>query len=75
MPFRRWPRPFCEAKAIQNVRRRSGAGDDYLECVETAEDTGLPVDGYRELANALRTLGVSVGDDVITSIRSIEEIE
>ena len=48
--------------------------DDSLEYVETAEDTGLPVDEYRDLADELRTLGVSV-HDVIPSIRSIEEIE
>jgi len=49
--------------------------DDSLEYVEVAEDIGLPVDEYRELAEELRALGVSVGHDVIPSIRSIEEIE
>jgi len=49
--------------------------DDSLEYVETAEDIGLPVEENRELADELRALGVSVGDDVIPSIRSIQEIE
>ena len=49
--------------------------DDSLEYVETAEDIGLWVDEYRELPEELRALGVSVDDDVIPSIRSIEEIE
>jgi hypothetical protein len=49
--------------------------DGRLEYVEVAEDIGLPVDEYRDLADELRALGVSVGDDVIPSIRSIEEIE
>jgi hypothetical protein len=35
----------------------------------------LPVDEYRELAEKLRALGVSVGDDVIPSIRSIQQVE
>jgi hypothetical protein len=45
------------------------------EVVEVAEDIGLPVEENRELADELRALGVSVGQDVIPSIRSIEEIE
>jgi hypothetical protein len=49
--------------------------DDSLEYVETAEHIGLWVDEYRELAAELRALGVSVGEDVIPSIHSIEKIE
>jgi hypothetical protein len=49
--------------------------DDSLEYVETAEDIGLPVDENRDLADELRALCVSLGHDVIPSIRSIEEIE
>lgn len=45
---------------------------DYIE---VAEDFGLPVDEYRELADELRALGVAVGDAVIPSIRSIEQVE
>ena len=44
--------------------------DDSLEHVETAEDAGLSVDEYRELPEELRTLGVSVGDDVIPSTKA-----
>ena len=68
-------RSRLQAEAIQKLFDGENEPlDDSLEYMETAEDTGLPVDEYRELANALRTLGVSVGDDVIPSIRSIEEI-
>ena len=49
--------------------------DDSLKYLETAEDLGLPVEENRELAEELRALGVSVGDDVIPSIRSIREVE
>ena len=45
------------------------------EFIEIAEDFGLPVDEYRELAEALRKLGVMRGkDEIIPSIRSIEEV-
>jgi len=49
--------------------------DNCQEYIEVAEDFGLPVDEYRDLADELRALDVTVGDDVIPSIRSIEEIE
>lgn len=65
-----------EAEAIQKLfDGENERVDDSLEYVESAEDIGLPVDEYRELAEELRALGVSVGEDVIPSIRSIEEIE
>lgn len=51
------------------------AVDDGLEYIEVCEDRGLPAEENRDLAEALRKLGVSVGDDVIPSIRSIEEVE
>lgn len=45
------------------------------EFIEVAEDLGLPVDEYWELAAALQQLGVMRGnDEVIPSIRSIEEV-
>jgi type III secretion system FlhB-like substrate exporter len=43
------------------------------DMIEVANDYGLPVTEHRELAEALRALGVSV-DAVIPSIRSIEEV-
>ena len=43
---------------------------DYIE---VATDYGLPAEEHRELAEALRSLGVSV-DAVIPSIRCIEEV-
>ena len=65
-----------EAEAIQKLfDGENEPVDGSLEYVETAEDIGVPVDENRELADELRALGVSVGHDVIPSIRSIEEIE
>jgi hypothetical protein len=65
-----------EAEAIHNLfDGENEPVDDSLEYLETAEDIGLPVDEYRELAEKLRALGVSVGDDVIPSIRSIQQVE
>jgi len=49
--------------------------DNSLELIELCEDLGLPVDENRDLADALRSAGIPVGDDVIPTIRSIEEIE
>ena len=46
--------------------------DDGLEFIEVAEDCGLPAEEHRELADQLHSLGVSVGEHVIPSIRSIE---
>ena len=49
--------------------------DNSQEYIEVAEDFGLPVDEHRDLADELRDLGVPVGEQVISSIRSIQEIE
>ena len=65
-----------EAHAI--VRLLDGeadAVDNGLEYIEVADDCGLPVDEYRELADQLTALGVPVGEHVIPSIRNIEEID
>ncbi len=65
-----------EAQAIEKVLAgEAEAIDGGLEYIEVAEDLGLPVDEYRDLANELRALDVTVGQDVIPSIRSIEQIE
>ena len=64
-----------EAEAIAKLFQ--GEGEPVcqgLEYIEVAEDFGLPTDEYPELVAALRKLGVSVGDTVIPSIRSIEEV-
>ncbi len=64
-----------EAEAIAKLF--DGGGEpvcNSLEYVEVAEDFGLPTDEYADLADALRKLGVSVGDTVIPSIRSIEKV-
>jgi len=45
-----------------------------MDFIEVPDDFGLPADEHPELVAALRKLGVSVGDRVIPSIRSIEEV-
>ena len=45
-----------------------------LEFIEVANDFGLPVDDYRDLAEALRALGETIDDDVIPSVRSISQV-
>ena len=63
---------------VEAVKRlfdgQASAVDGGLEYIEGAEDVGLPVEEYRELADELRKLGESIGEDVIPSIRSIERI-
>ena len=49
--------------------------DNGLEFIEVREDLGLPAEEYRELAGELRSLGVTVDEVVIPSIRSIERVE
>ena len=49
--------------------------DNSLDFIEVADDYGLPVDENRELADQLRERGIAVGDDIIPSVRSIEEAE
>lgn len=65
-----------EAEAIVKVLDgKAELCPDHAEHFEVAEDIGLPVDEYPELAEELRVLGVAVGDGIIPSIRSIREME
>ncbi len=65
-----------EAEAIKKVFDGLAIPmDNSLEYIEVAEDFGLPTDEYFELADELRALGVSVGEAVIPSIRSIEQVD
>jgi hypothetical protein len=48
--------------------------DGSLEFIEVAEDFGLPADEHHDLVDRLRDMGISVGDDVIPSIRSVTEV-
>lgn len=65
-----------EAEAIAKLfDGKADPVDNSLEYVEVADDYGLPVDLNQELADALRNLGITIGDDVIPSIRSCEEVE
>ena len=62
-----------EAEAIKKLfAGEADPMDNGIEYIEVCEDLGLPADEHRELADQLRSLGVSVGEHVIPSIRSIE---
>ena len=50
------------------------AVDNSHEYIEVAEDCGLPADEHQQLVAGLRDLGVPV-DEIISSIRSVEQIE
>jgi hypothetical protein len=64
-----------EAEAIAKLFDGSAeVVDNSHEYIETAEDCGLPADEYQELAAELRSLGVPV-DEIVPSIRSIEQVE
>ena len=49
--------------------------DNSTEYIEVADNYGLPVDQNRDLAEQLRERGIAVGEDIIPSLRSIEEVE
>jgi hypothetical protein len=64
-----------EAQAIKKLLDAEAEPlDDGLDYIEICEDLGLPEDENPELAQKLRSLGVSV-KDYIPSIRSIEEVD
>jgi hypothetical protein len=65
-----------EAQAIAKLFKGNAEPvDDSLEYVEVCEDRGLPADEYRKLAEELQSLGVSMGEHVIPSVRSIVQVE
>lgn len=65
-----------EAQAIQRLfAGEADVVDGSLEFIQVADDCGLPVDEYRDLADALDALGESVDDDVIPSIRCIVQVD
>ena len=64
-----------EAEAIAKVFNGQATPiDNSNELVEVCEDLGMPVDLHGSLAKQLRKLGVAIGEHVIPSIRSVEEI-
>ena len=64
-----------EAEAIANLLDGGAdAVDNSHEYIEVAEDCGLPADEHQQLVAELRELGVPV-DEIISSIRSVEQIE
>ena len=65
-----------EAEAIKQLMDgEAEAVDNGLEYVQVAEGLGLPVENFPDLADELQTLGVSVDEDIIPSIRRIEQID
>jgi len=69
-------RADSEADAIAKLFDGDGEFvDNSQEYVETCEDLGLPVDEYPQLAEQLRKRGVALGESVIPSIRSIEQLD
>lgn len=63
-----------EAESIAKVfSGEADPVDGSLEYIEVAEEFGLPADEYPDLADALQARGIRV-DDVIPSIRSVEEV-
>ena len=61
-----------EAEAIKMLfDGEADAADNAFDFIEVCEDMGLSADEHRELADPLRSLGVSVGEHVIPSIRSV----
>ena len=65
-----------EAQAIKRLfAGEADVVDGSLEFIQVADDCGLPVDEYRDLADALDALGESVDDDVIPSIRCIVQVD
>jgi hypothetical protein len=64
-----------EAGAIVKLYAGEGeAVDNSPEYVQVADDYGMPTDENPELVKALEERGVSVGENFISSIRSIEEV-
>ena len=62
-----------EAEAIKKLfDGEADPMDNGFDYIEVCEDMGLPAEEHRELADQLRSLGVSVGEHVIPSIRSVE---
>jgi hypothetical protein len=65
-----------EAHAIQRLfADEAEVVDGSLEFIEVDQDRGLPVDEFRDLAEALRGLGEDMDDDVIPSVRSIAQVD
>jgi hypothetical protein len=65
-----------EAEAIKKLWNGEATPvDGGLEYVEIAEDLGLPVDEYREIAHELHRLGEQIGEDIIPSIGSVSLVD
>ena len=63
-----------KAEAIAKLFEGKGEPvEESQEFIEVADDYGLPADEYPEFVRELAKLGVSGIDDVIPSIRSIDE--
>ena len=64
-----------EAEAIKMLfDGQADPVDNGLDYIDICEDLGLPIEEHGELVDQLHSLGVSVGEHVIPSIRGIERI-
>jgi hypothetical protein len=65
-----------EAEAVKKLfAGRAEPVDDGFDFIAVCNDLGLPVQHYPDLANQLRSLGVTVETAVIPSVRSIGEVQ
>ena len=65
-----------EAEAISKMLDGNGEPvDDSQAFIEVAEERGMAVENHRQLADQLRALGVSVGESVVPSIRTIAKMQ
>ncbi len=67
----------AESEAEAVVRLLDGEAEPVeqsQEYIEVAEDYGMPADDFPILAKVLKRRGMSVGKDIIPSIRSIQAV-
>ena len=66
----------AEAEAIKRLLDgEADAVDNGLDYIEIADDFGLSVDDHRGLADDLRAFDIPVGEHIIPSIRSVQQVE
>jgi len=61
-----------EAEAVYKVLNGVNFEDEITtEYCEINEELGMPIDSHQEIADSLKTMGISIGEDIIPSIRSV----
>jgi hypothetical protein len=65
-----------KAEAIKKLfDGQAVAVDNSLELVQVCDELGRPLDEYPDLGDKFQALGVTLHDDVIPSIRSVEQVD